>query len=148
MYLAGCLLQAVFTLACGLSKSGLQLIVIRGLSGVAASFCLPSAVSIINDAFPPSRSRNMAFASMGGGQPVGFGLGLVLGGVFAETIEWRWGFYIAAIVNVMVLGFSMWQLPTVSASVPFSWNRLAYEIDWMGAFIASSCLALLSYALA
>ncbi|MCJ1385634.1 hypothetical protein MMC17_008757 [Xylographa soralifera] len=90
----------------------------------------------------------MAFASMGGGQPVGFGLGLVLGGVFATTIGWRWGFYIAAIINIVVLGFSMFQLPRVNVLVPFSWNRMAYEIDWMGALIASSCLALLSYALA
>ena len=66
MYLLGCLLQCVFTLGCGLTKTTTQLIVFRGFSGVAASFCLPSAVSFINHTFPPGQRRSFAFASMGG----------------------------------------------------------------------------------
>ena len=85
---------------------------------------------------------------MGGGQPVGFGLGLVLGGVFADTIGWEWGFHSAAIINFVVLGFSLSQLPKVEVAVPVSWSRLLGEIDWTGALIASTCLALLSFVLA
>jgi MFS family permease len=148
MYLLGCFLQAIFTLACGLSKTSTQLILFRAFSGVAASFCLPSAVSIINNAFPPGRSRNMAFASMGGGQPVGFGTGLVLGGVFADSIGWEWGFYIAAILNLVIFGFSIFHLPRPEKAGLFSWHRMLSEIDWVGALIASSCLAMLSFVLA
>ena len=84
MYLTGCVLQAGFLLGTGLSHTTTQLILFRGLSGVALSFCLPSAVSIITSSFVGKR-RDMAFASMGGGQPVGFGVGLALGGFLTHT---------------------------------------------------------------
>ena len=148
MYLVGCVLQAIFTLACGLSRTGVQLIVFRAFSGIAASFCLPSVISIINATFSAGRSRNMAFAATGGGQPVGFGLGLVLGDVFAGTVGWEWGFYVAAIINFVVRAFSVFPLPGVRAEVPFSWRRMAGEIDWVRVLISSSCLAMMSFVLA
>lgn len=88
MYLTGCVLQSIFTLACGLARNGLQLILFRALAGIAISFCLPSAVSIITNTFPPGQRRNISFASMGAGQPVGFTIGLALGGVFSDSIGW------------------------------------------------------------
>lgn len=90
MYLAGSILQAGFVLGCGLSKSTTEIIAFRGLSGIALAFCLPSAVAIITRSFVGQR-RNFAFAAMGGGQPIGFGLGLALGGVLTDNIGWRVG---------------------------------------------------------
>lgn len=66
MYLVGSMLQSAFTLGCGLATTGTQLILFRALAGVAISFCLPSAVSIITQTFPSGKRRNIAFASMGG----------------------------------------------------------------------------------
>ena len=149
MYLLGCLSQCAFTLACGLSKTGTQLILFRAFSGVAASFCLPSAVSIVNNTFPAGQRRNLAFASMGGGLNMGFGTGLTLGGVFADTIGWQWGFHTAAILNFIVLILASWYLPKNAENASsVSWQRAALNIDWVGAIIASSSLALLSYVLA
>jgi MFS family permease len=149
MYLLGCALQSAFTLACGLSQSGGQLILFRALAGIAISFCLPSAVSIITNSFEPGKRRNVAFASMGGGQPIGFSIGLTLGGVFADSIGWRWGFYIAAILNTIVLVTGIWALPkTESENEPITWNRLNTEVDWVGAFIATCSLAMMSYVFA
>ncbi|KAL8746796.1 MAG: hypothetical protein Q9190_001241 [Brigantiaea leucoxantha] len=149
VYLLGSFLQTVTSLACGLSKTGAQLIVFRAFSGIATSCSLPSAVSIINDAFVPGRSRNLAFAAMGGGQPVGFGLGLTVGGVLAGSIGWQWAFHMTAILNFITLSLSAWQLPrTVGAVEEVSWTRLKTDIDWLGAIIASSSLAMLSYVLA
>ncbi|KAF2007682.1 MFS general substrate transporter [Amniculicola lignicola CBS 123094] len=148
MYLTGCVLQSAFTLACGLSKTGTQLIIFRGFAGIAISFCLPSAVSIITGTFPEGKSRNIAFASMGGGQPIGFALGLTLGGVLADTIGWRWGFHMAAILNTVVFGIGFFGLPKVDEAQAQTWKRLREDIDWIGALIASASLALLSYAFA
>ncbi|KAL9630745.1 MAG: hypothetical protein Q9204_004565 [Flavoplaca sp. TL-2023a] len=148
-YLVGNFLQTFTSLACGLSKSGVQLIVFRAFAGVAASLCLTSAVSIINDAFVPGRGRNLAFASMGGGQPVGFGLGLTLGGALTSSIGWAWGFYLSAILNGIVFALSMWQLPEGVGKVEsVTWKRLGEEIDWIGALMISAALAMLSYILA
>ncbi|KAL9592790.1 MAG: hypothetical protein Q9179_006367 [Wetmoreana sp. 5 TL-2023] len=149
MYLLGALLQTLTSIACGLSRTGLQLIVFRALAGIAASLCLPSVVSIINDAFRPGRGRNLAFAAMGGGQPVGFGLGLTLGGVLTESIGWEWGFYLSAIINGAVFGLSAWQLPrSVGRVEKVTWKRLREEVDWVGACVVSIALAMLSYELA
>ncbi|EON65456.1 hypothetical protein W97_04694 [Coniosporium apollinis CBS 100218] len=149
MYLIGCVLQSVFTLACGLSKNGTQLIVFRGLAGIAISFCLPSAVSIITNTLPEGRPRNIAFAAMGGGQPIGFSLGLALGGVFADSIGWEWGFHIAAIINSVIFVVALWGLPkNIGEAAAVSWQRLATDVDWMGAALASISLAMFSYVLA
>ncbi|KAF2115559.1 integral membrane protein [Lophiotrema nucula] len=148
MYLTGCVLQSGFTLACGLAQNPMQLIVFRAFAGIAISFCLPSAVSIITNTFPEGRSRNIAFASMGGGQPIGFSLGLVLGGVLSETIGWRWGFYIAAIINTLIFVVGFFGIPKIDGRQYDVWRRLKSEIDWTGTFIASCSLAMLSYAFA
>ncbi|KAF2848213.1 MFS general substrate transporter [Plenodomus tracheiphilus IPT5] len=148
MYLIGCFLQSGFTLACGLSRSGTQLIVFRAFAGIAISFCLPSAVSIITGTFPEGKSRNIAFASMGGGQPIGFSFGLVLGGVFSDTIGWRWAFYISAVLNTIVAIIAVFGLPRFNDGEPKVWSRLRDEIDWVGIALGSASLALLSYCFA
>ena len=149
MYLTGSFLQSIFTMACGLSRTSYQLILFRGLAGIAISLCLPSAVSIITNSFPEGKHRNIAFASMGGAQPIGFSIGLTLGGIFAGTIGWRWGFHIAAILNTIVFGLAVWGLPrTDDGQDAVSWSRIRKEIDWVGATIASVFLAVLSYVLA
>lgn len=149
MYLLGCILQCLFTLACGVSNTGPELIVFRGLSGIAASFCLPSAVSIINSSFPVGRRRNRAFAWMGGGQPIGYSIGLTLGGSIASTVGWQWGFFLASIVNLAVSILASWQLPRNEQNSPtVYWKKLISDVDWLGALIASACLAMLSYVLA
>ncbi len=149
MYLAGCALLTVFTLGCGLARTGAQLIVFRAFSGIAISFCLPSAVSIITSAFSAGQRRNIAFSSLGAAQPVGFSLGLVLGGVLTDRIGWRYGYYIVAIANVITLFTAVWGLPRQRGEMmPITWKRLIYDIDWIGAFIASSSLGMLSYVFA
>ncbi|KAB8227943.1 MFS general substrate transporter [Aspergillus alliaceus] len=147
-FLTGCFLQSIFSMACGLAHSGTQLIIFRVISGIAASLCLPSAMSIITEHFPSGKFRNIALALMGSGQPIGFGVGLLLGGVFADTVGWRWGFYSAAIANSPVLLLSVQQLPGKDKQEGIIWRRLVFGIDWIGALAASVGLALLSYALA
>ncbi|KAL2670524.1 hypothetical protein Neosp_014312 [[Neocosmospora] mangrovei] len=152
--LFGALLQAACAMGAGLAATTTQLIALRAAAGVAASFCLPSAVGVAAHKFPASshpRLRNAAFAAMGGGQAVGFGLGLALGGVCADTIGWRWGFHATALLNGVVLALAIWALP---ASVDGgrldreSFVRLGKDVDWVGALLVSACLALLSYELA
>lgn len=148
LYLMGCFLQSVFTLACGLANTGIQLIMFRAFAGIAISMCLPSAVSIITHAFPMGKRRNIAFASMGGGQPIGFSVGLSVGGVFTDTIGWRWGFHIAAIINTIIFLIALKWLPGIGKRGPVTWHRFRTEVDWVGAFLASAFLSMVSYVLA
>lgn len=149
MYILGCLLQSAFTLACGLARDPFQLILFRGLAGIAIAFCLPSAVSLITTYFPHGKRRNMAFAAMGGGQPVGFSIGLTVGGVLVDSSAgWRAGFYVAAGINTIALILSIWGLPRITREEPLSWDRLLKEIDWTGALLLSASLGMLSYVFA
>ena len=149
MYILGCFLQSAFTLACGLAQNPFQLILFRGLAGIAIAFCLPSAVSLITAYFPHGKRRNMAFASMGGGQPVGFSIGLTVGGVLVDSsATWRAGFYVAAGINSLVLILSIWGLPRIERDGGVSYVRLRKEVDWTGALLLSSSLGMLSYVFA
>lgn len=90
VWVVGSYLFVVFTIALGFAKTGLQVIMFRMLLGVAISMCLPTAVSLITNTFPKGPWRNVAFAMNGMGQPLGYAIGLVLGGIFTDTIGWRW----------------------------------------------------------
>lgn len=149
MYLWGCGLLVGFTLGCGLAKTGIQLIIFRAFQGVAISFCLPSAVSIITNNFPTGRRRNIAFACLGAAQPVGFSVGLVLGGVLVDSIGWRYGYYLGVISNGIIFLGAIIGLPTDRKSIlPVTWKRIALDVDWVGALLASTSLAMMSYVFA
>ncbi|GKZ29554.1 hypothetical protein AbraIFM66950_005392 [Aspergillus brasiliensis] len=134
--------------------TSVHLITLRALAGLSASYCLPGAVGIAARVFPASsspRRRSLAFAAMGSGQAVGFGLGLVIGGIFSDTVGWRWGFYDTAIINSAVLALALRALPHGLDGGPLSQRtltHLARGAAWIGALLISTCLALLSYQLA
>ena len=92
-FLVGATLYSFFTLGCGLSPSGASLIMFRGFQGLAISLCLTTAVGIISTSFPATgqgNRRNFAFAATGAASPVGYTVGLVLGGLFVQSVGWRW----------------------------------------------------------
>ena len=149
VWVIGSFFYVIFSLAVGLSQTGIQIIMFRTLLGVAISMCLPTAVSLTTNTFARGQWRNMAFASIGMGQPIGYSVGLVLGGVFTDTIGWRWGFYISAIINFLISICAIRVLPSVSRASDKSWKRrLVEDIDWIGAFILSIALGILLYVLA
>lgn len=149
IYLIGSFLQTMFIVGVGLARTATQILTFRGLMGLAQSMCLTSSVSITVNSFPAGRRRNLAFACMGGGQPLGFSVGLVLGGVLTQTIGWRFGLYLVAGINFAVV--VMAGLGINESNKPSSrgiWVRLRRDIDWIGTFLATTCLALLCYMLA
>lgn len=149
-FILGSVLLSAFTLGCGLCKTYVQLIAFRGFQGIAISFCLPSGVGIIANAFPPGQRRNIAFAALGGGQPVGYAVGLVLGGFFVESIGWRYGYHLGTVCGGLITAVAVWSLPADGYTVGGGnvWKRMKEEIDWVGAVIASTSLAMLFYVFA
>lgn len=148
IYLVGCFLLGTFILASGLARTGIQLIIFRAFQGIAISFCLPTSVSIITNAFPNGRRRNLGFACIGLGQPLGYSVGLVLGGFFVDSIGWRFGFYLCAGASIIVFSVAVWVLPKDRHRGLLSWNSLLHGIDWVGALIASTSLGMLSFVFA
>lgn len=148
VFLSGCLLYATFTLASGLSQTPIQLIVFRAMQGLAIAACLPSAVGILSLSFPTGATRNLGFAILGAGQPVGFASGMVLSGVFISKLSWRWALYCSAIVNLAVFVGAYWGLPSPKVFEPVSFRTFWRKVDWIGAILVSTSLGLFFYVLA
>ena len=148
--LVGCLFLAIFMMANGVAQTGIQLIMFRAMQGVASSLVVPTAISIVSTSVETGRRRNLAFASLGLAMPLGFSAGLVLGGVFVNGPGWRVGYYIAAALSSALFVVGFWALPKgikQEGNAPLR-TKLTKEIDWVGAGIASTALALFSYVLA
>ncbi|KAI3320868.1 MFS general substrate transporter [Xylariaceae sp. AK1471] len=147
-YIVGSFFSAVWILACGLSRTGVQLIVFRAIHGTAISMCLPSSISILTANFPTGKLRNAAFACLGAAQPMGFLIGLIIGGILTDLVSWRLGFYIVAGINAFVLVVSVFCVPNDTRQHGLVLQRFRDEIDWIGVLVISTALGLLSYVLA
>ena len=151
IYLLGEFLLVVTTIACGVSRTGIQLILFRTFQGVALSLCLPSSVSLITSNIQIGSYRNAAFSCLGAGQPLGFSVGLVLGGVFVDGVGWRYGYYIGAILILVIFIVSIFGIPAeknaTSQSQATILGRLRTQIDWIGCLLLSVSLGMFSYVL-
>ncbi|KAI6266493.1 hypothetical protein MCOR28_009997 [Pyricularia oryzae] len=147
VFLLGTFLLSGFTLGCGLARTDIQLTMFRAMQGVAVAMCLPTSVGILCNTIAPGRLRNLAFACTGLGQPLGFSAGLVLGGVFIQTVGWRPAWYFAAATISLCFPIGLFLLPTDSLLVSPSWKRVRTQVDWPGAIIESTAFAMLAFVL-
>jgi len=150
MILAANILLVASALACGLARTGNELIAFRGLQGVASAMAVPASVSIISTNVAHGRARNLGFSCLGFASPLGFLLGLVLGGLFVDTVGWRPAFYLAGATTAVSCVFGVWVLPQDRQSRPARviLKQLALDIDWVGTIVLSTGIATLSYVLA
>lgn len=148
--LAANILLIASCLACGLARTGGELIAFRGLQGVSSAMAVPASVSIISTSVEYGRPRNLGFACLGFSGPLGFLIGLVLGGVLVDTVGWRPAFYLAAATSFALCAIGVWVLPKDPRPRPRRTIRkqLAFDIDWVGTVVSSTGLATLSYVLA
>ncbi|KAM0816222.1 putative Major facilitator superfamily transporter [Seiridium cardinale] len=148
MWITGCFLFCVFTMTLGFAKTSLQIILFRPLLAIAIAMCLPTAVGLIAHTFLQGPWRNTAFAMNGMGQPLGYALGLVLGGIFTDTIGWRWAYYMMAIINFCLSTASIWSLPNPRHHTEKKWTRRLAEIDRVDAIVLGTALGLSMYVFA
>ncbi len=151
----GCFMLGVFSLACGLADTGIQLTLFRAFQGVAMAIHLPASVSMVTATIPKGKARNMAFAALGFARDIGYSVGLVLSGVLIQTSGWRLKFYLAGGAMLILATMAFCGLPKEkdtstrigTASEGFT-KELYHKIDWAGSIIISGGLALLTYVLA
>jgi EmrB/QacA subfamily drug resistance transporter len=112
------------TLLAALSSTLPVLIVARIIQGVAGGI-FPLAFGIVRDEFPPERvpgSIGLMSAILG----VGGGLGLVVGGIIDEHLNWHWLFWIPLPVMI-VAAVCTWRL------IPESQVRSPGRVNWAAA---------------
>ena len=136
--------MAVFTIAslvAGLATGPEVLIGARLLQGLGGAIVSPAALSIVMELFTDAGERNKAMGIWGASAPAGGATGVLLGGVFADTIGWEWVFYVNVPVGVIALVLAGRLLPVGRTAGPRP------RLDLGGALTAAGGLGLAVYAI-
>jgi EmrB/QacA subfamily drug resistance transporter len=76
----------------------------RALQGAFGALLAPSALSLLAVTFPAGRERAKAFGVYGAIAGGGAAIGLILGGLLTEYLNWRWALYVN--VPIAVIGLA------------------------------------------
>jgi MFS transporter, Spinster family, sphingosine-1-phosphate transporter len=104
------------TALCGMAQNFVQLLLARIGVGVGEAGCTPAAHSLIADLAPPEkRASAISFYSLG--IPIGSLLGMVIGGMIADTYGWRAAFLVAGLPGIALAAIVFFVLrdPRMSA---------------------------------
>ena len=82
----------------GAAPSFEALIAARALQGAFAALLAPAALSIVTTTFTDPEERGKAFGVYGAIAGSGAAVGLLLGGVLTEILDWRWTMYVNLII--------------------------------------------------
>ncbi|WP_370188313.1 spinster family MFS transporter [Qipengyuania sp.] len=92
---------SAMTALCGLAQNFVQLLLARIGVGVGEAGCTPPAHSLIADLVEPAkRASALAFYALG--IPIGTLLGMLIGGLLADTVGWRNAFLIVGLPGLLL----------------------------------------------
>jgi EmrB/QacA subfamily drug resistance transporter len=135
---------AVFTLAsllCGLADAKWLLIGARTVQGLGGAVASAVSLSVMMNLFtePAERAKAMGvfgFVAAGGGS-----LGVLLGGILTDTINWHWIFLVNLPIGIIVFVLSMRLLPGSGGTA------VKRRLDVAGAVTVTGALMLAVYAI-
>ena len=105
MFIAGLALFTAASMAIGLAPTPAWLLLGRAVQGVGAAILAPSTLALLAIHFTEGPERTHAMSLYSAAAGVGASLGLVLGGLVAQLISWRAGFFINLPIGVaLILG--------------------------------------------
>ncbi len=94
-------LWSLMTAVSGAAQNFIQMFLARAGVGVGEAGCMPASHSLLGDHYPPER-RAFALGVFQGGGGVGTMLGLILAGLIAESLGWRWTFMLIGLPGLLV----------------------------------------------
>ncbi len=106
IYLAGFGIFGAASLGCGFAPDYFWLIVMRSAQGVGGAMIMSSGPAMLTGAFPDSQ-RGKALGILSTSTYLGLSFGPPLGGLFIQTLGWRWIFYINAPITALVLALGL-----------------------------------------
>lgn len=102
---------SAMTALCGLAANFLQLLLARIGVGIGEAGCSPAAHSLISDLVPKER-RATAMGVYSLGIPLGKLVGMVIGGVVAQTLGWRLAFIAVGLPGLLLAVLTWFTLPS------------------------------------
>ncbi|MFJ3763451.1 MFS transporter [Streptomyces sp. NPDC090082] len=139
MFLGWLAVFLVFSGLGGLADQGWTLILARFVTGVAAAFMTPAALSIITTSYEEGPPRNQALLVFAGTAAGGFSLGLVIGGLLTQ-LGWRWVFFAPVLLAAALLVAALRLVPKEPRPA-----RGQGGFDLAGALTAAGAMLLLAY---
>src|SRR6185437_4462429 len=140
LFLGGISLFTLASLACGLSTSQGLLIGARAVQGLGGAVVSAVGLSLTMTLFTEQSERAKAMGIFGFVAAGGGSIGVLLGGVLTDVLNWHWIFLVNLPIGVVVVLLSLRLLP--GAHVPGS-GRL----DVAGAVTVTAALMLAVYAI-
>lgn len=120
----------------GLAVTPGMLFAARAAQGVFAAALAPAALSLLNVTFTQPRERARAFAAYGAVQGAGGAIGLLMGGVLTEFVNWRWTLFINVPISLVAVAIALW-------AVRESRDGKSRHLDVLGAVLVTAGSALL-----
>jgi EmrB/QacA subfamily drug resistance transporter len=140
LFLIGIALFTLASLACGLATSQAWLVTARAVQGLGGAVASAVALSLMMTLFtePADRAKAMGFfgfVAAGGGS-----LGVLLGGILTDTLDWHWIFLVNIPIGALVVALSLNLLPADRGSAHG-------RVDVAGAVTVTLALMLAVYAI-
>jgi len=141
LFLIGLSVFTAASLWCGLSTSEGMLIVARSVQGIGGAIVSAVSFGLVMTLFtePAERAKAMGiagFVASGGGT-----IGVLLGGVLTDTLNWHWIFLVNLPIGAVVILLSLRLLP------PTPGHAAGESIDFGGAVTVTGALMLAVYAI-
>ena len=141
LFLAGIMLFTLSSLACGLATTQGFLVTARAIQGLGGAVVSAVALSLIMTLFPEPAERAKAMGVFGFVAAGGGSIGVLLGGVLTNALNWHWIFLVNLPVGVAVVLLSRVLLPAGGGPAP------AARLDIAGAVTVTASLILAVYAI-
>lgn len=100
----------------GAAESFGVLVGARALQGVFGALLAPTALAVLTTTFTIPKERARAFGIFGALAGAGGAIGLLLGGVLTENLDWRWNLYINVVIAAVALVGAILFVPTIARS--------------------------------
>ena len=141
LFLAGIALFTLASIACGLATTQEMLIGARAVQGVGGAVVSAVALSLMMTLFTDAAERAKAMGIFGFVASGGGSIGVLLGGVITDALDWHWIFLVNVPVGIAVVALTFALVP--SARVPTAAKRL----DVTGAITVTASLMIAVYAI-
>jgi EmrB/QacA subfamily drug resistance transporter len=139
VYVAGLVLFAVSSLACGLAPNAATLIAARGVQGIGGAAMFTTTLALLSGTYQ-GRDRGVAFGVWGAVNGVAAAGGPILGGLLTQHVNWRSIFLVNLPVTVIAIALTL-------AVVGESRRARGARIDMPGMASFTACAGTLTYGL-
>ncbi len=141
VFLFGVVVFTAASVACGLAPSAGVLIAARFLQGIGAALQASVILAIIVTEFPEPGERARAMSAYVFTAVAGGSLGLLLGGVLTQALNWHWIFFVNIPIGAATIAMGRSLIPRDDGI------GLRHGVDWVGSALVTLSLMCGVYAI-